>query len=155
VELIESKGEVMDGTVITALVSGAVASVVSGAVSLGVVELTYHRGKRRDHEADWRKLKLEQYKEYIAALSGTVHHPSEAAVQQRYSDAFNSMALVAPQKVLAAMYVFNDEISKKNQERSLSKYEFFLSSLMRTMRDDCHATEPKDDPKFIFHTITC
>ena len=41
----------MDETVYTALVSGAVA--------LGVVVLSHYFGRKRDHEADWRKMKLE------------------------------------------------------------------------------------------------
>src|ERR1039457_3327513 len=101
----------MDGTVFTALVSGAVALVTVAVTQ----PITYFFSRKRDHEADWRKMKLEQYKEYVAALSGTVHHPSESTVQQRFSDAFNSMALVAPQEVLVAMYALKDETSKKNQ----------------------------------------
>jgi len=117
--------------------------------------LAYFFSKKRDHEADWLKMKLEYYKEYVAALSGTVHHPSDAVVQQRYSDAFNSMSLVAPQKVLVAMYALADETSKRNQEIDLRRYELLLSSLMRAMRKDCHPKKPKDDQEFLFRTINC
>jgi hypothetical protein len=124
----------MDGTIFTALVSGAVA--------LGVVALTNFYGKKRDHEADWRKMKLEQYKEYVAALSGTVHHPYDSVVQRRYSDAVNSMGLVAPPKVLTALYGLLDETSFSNRNRTAQKYDSLLSSLMRAMREDSHPKEP-------------
>jgi hypothetical protein len=149
--LSEPKGEMiaMDGTVIAALITGPL-SFAGGIVA---IVLTQRGSKKRDHEADWRKLKLEQYKEYVAALSGTVHHPSEEKVKQRYSDAFNSMALVAPLDVMAAMYALNEETKKNSQEIDLHKYEILLSSMMRAMRKDCHPENPKDDPEFIFHTI--
>jgi len=57
--------------------------------------------------------------------------------------------------VLVAMYALKDETSKKNQEIDLHNYEFLLSSLMRAMRKDCHPKKPKDDPEFIFQTISC
>jgi hypothetical protein len=137
----------MDGTVFTALVSGAVA--------LGVVALTNFYGRKRDHEADWRKMKLEQYKEYITALSGTVHHPYDSAVQRRYTDAVNSMGLIAPPKVLIALYGFLDETSFKNVNRTSQKYDSLLSSLMRAMREDSHPKPPDDNKEFIFRTLDC
>ena len=137
----------MDGTVFTALVSGAVA--------LGVVALTNFYGRKRDHEADWRKMKLEQYKEYVAALSGTVHHPYDSVVQRRYTDAVNSMGLVAPPNVLNALYGFLDETSFSNRNRTPEKYDALLSSLMRTMREDSHPESPNDSAEFIFRTLSC
>jgi len=41
--------------------------------ALAVASLTYIFTRRREHEADWRKMKLDHYREYIAALSGVVH----------------------------------------------------------------------------------
>jgi hypothetical protein len=139
----------MDGTVYTALVSGVVAL---GTVTV-TQALTYFFSRKRDHETDWRKLKLEYYKEYVAALSGTVHHGYDAAVQRRYSDAVNGLNLVAPPKVLIALYAFLDETSVKNQNRTNFKYDSLLSVLMRNMREDCHPTSPKDNVGFIFGTI--
>jgi len=140
---------VMDGTVFTALVSGAV------ALSTVIVTqaLTYFFSRKRDHEADWRKMKLEHYKEYVAALSGTVHHGYDAVVQKRYSDAVNCLNLVAPLKVLIALYAFLEETSVKNQNRTDFKYDSLLSSLMRNMREDCHPKSQKDSAEFIFRTI--
>lgn len=139
----------MEGTVFTALVSGAVAL---GTVTLAQA-LTHFLGRKRDHEADWRKMKLEHYKEYVAALSGTVHHGHDDAVQRRYSDAANSLALVAPTNVLIALYALLEETSSRNQNQTLAKYESLLSNLMRSMREDCHPRPPNDGPGFVFRTI--
>jgi hypothetical protein len=55
----------VDGTVYTALVSGAVALLT---VTL-MQAFTHVLGRRRDLEADWRKIKLQHYIEYVAAYS--------------------------------------------------------------------------------------
>jgi hypothetical protein len=138
----------MDGTVFTALVSGAVAL---GTVTF-TQALTHYFGRKRDHEADWRRLKLEHYKEYVAALSGIVCS-SDAAAHRRYRDAANSLNLVAPPKVLIALQAFLDETSVKNRNRTDSKYESLFSQLMRYMRTDCHPRSPNDNPEFVFLTI--
>jgi hypothetical protein len=140
---------VMNGAVFTVLISGA----LSVLAALGTVALTHYFGRMRDREADWRKMKLEHYKEYVAALSGTVHHGYDGAVQRRYSDAANALALVAPTKVLTALYALLDETSVRNQNPTLARYESLLSSLLRSMREDCHPKPPKDGSEFTFRTI--
>ena len=139
------RGIAMDGAAMTALISGVVA--------IGVVVLTHSFTRKRDREADWRKMKLEHYREYVAALSGIVHHGHESAAQRRYSDAVNSLALVAPREALIALYDFLDETSVSNQNRTPVKYELLLSSLLRNMREDCHPRQPKDSSAFMFRTI--
>jgi hypothetical protein len=141
----------MDGTVIAALITGP----LSFAGGIFAIVLTQRGSRKRDHEADWRKMKLEHYKEYVAALSGTVHHPYDSAVQRRYSDAVNSMGLVAPPKVLIALYELLDETSFSNKNPSPQKYDSLLSSLMRAMRKDSHPEPPNDSSEFVFRTLAC
>jgi hypothetical protein len=135
----------MDGTVFTALVSGVVA--------LGVVALSNYYGRKRDHEADWRKLKLEHYKEYLLALSRVVGRNSDATAQRRYADAANSLSLVAPPSLLVALYAFQDEVSEANQNHDLLKAHSLLSVLMRAMREDCHPKTPGDSLEFTFRVL--
>ncbi len=53
---------------LVAIISAATAVVVAD-VAAG---LTYLFTKRREREADWRKLKLDYYNEYVSALSGII-----------------------------------------------------------------------------------
>ena len=78
--------------------STVLVAVISGAVALAVAALSYAFNKRRDREAEWRKLKLEHYKEFVAAISGVVGQRSTEQSHIRYADAVNSMVLVAPPK---------------------------------------------------------
>jgi hypothetical protein len=135
----------MDGTVYTALVSGAVA--------LGVVVLSNYYGRKRDHEADWRKMKLEYYREYLLALSRVVGRDSDATAQRRYADAANGLILVAPSNLLIALHAFQNEVRETNKSHDPLKAESLLNVLMRNMRKDCHPQTPKDNQKFIFRIL--
>jgi hypothetical protein len=130
-----------------------VAALIAGTVSLAVAVLAHLFSKKRDRESDWRKLKLETYKEYVLALSGVVHTGRDQNSQRRYADAVNSFILVAPPNVLRALYAFQEEISYKNESRDLGKNEALFSDLARVMRLDCHPDDPHDSREFIFRTL--
>jgi hypothetical protein len=141
--------EFMSSTVVAVIIS----SLVSGGVSLGVVALSDVFGRKRDREAEWRKVKLEQYREFTAALSSIVHRGSDESSQRRYADAINNMILIAPSQVLESLYAFQDEISFKNTRRDPARYETLFSELARQMRLDCHPTRPRDSEDFLFRTM--
>ena len=65
----------------------------------------------------------------------------------------NSFILVAPQRVLQALYDFQDETSYRNVTKSDAEYEVKFSNLAREMRKDCHPRNPKDDAVFAFRTM--
>lgn len=119
-------------------------SAISAVTALAVAAATYALNKRRDREADWRKLKLEHYREYVAALSGVVGQRSTAASQARYSDAVNAMTLVAPANVLRALYGFQDEVSFSNPQPSKQRHDDALTLLLREIRRDVQPRPPAD-----------
>lgn len=120
-------------------------ATISTATALAVAALTYALNKRRDRETEWRGLKLQHYKEYVAALSGVVGQRSTPAAQARYSDAVNSMVLVAPPEVLRALYAFQDEVSFSNPRPSKATHDAALSALMREVRRDVQPRVPRDE----------
>lgn len=125
-----------DSTILVAFISAATALIVAAA--------SYWFNKRRDREAEWRKLKLDHYKEYVAALSGVVGSRSTPATQARYADAVNSMTLVAPPSVLRALYALQDEIRFSNKNRTKQKDDAALSALLMEIRRDVHPKPPRD-----------
>jgi Zn-dependent protease with chaperone function len=53
---------------------------ISAVAALLVAVVTSVLSRRREREADWRKLRFEQYEEFIQALSGVVRdHATEDA----------------------------------------------------------------------------
>lgn len=134
----------MNATILVALIP-AVAAVVG-------VALTYVFNKRREHEAEWRKLKLDHYKEYVAALSGIVGTRATDATHARYSDAFNALVLIAPPDVLQALYGFQRETSVGNPDWSFERHDAALAQVLRAIRRDVHPAAP-DDGSIEFHLI--
>lgn len=86
----------MDSAAFSAGLSGAVAIVVA-ALTTGSTHLLT---KKREREAEWRKMKVDLYKEYISALSRQMNNLQ--AAQTVYLDAIIVLALVAPLNVLKA-----------------------------------------------------
>ena len=108
-------------------------AAISGAVSIAGVVMSYLLSKRKEREADWRKLKLERYDEYVTALSGVVKGGElSLEAQARYATAVNGIALVAPLPILRALYAFQDEKSGGNTRSKL------LDNLMNALRHDIH-----------------
>ena len=66
------------------------ASALTAIVS---VVVTYLLTRKRAHEAEWRKVKLGQYQEYVIAVSGIVQGRSTPETQRCHADAANSMSL--------------------------------------------------------------
>lgn len=128
-------------------------AAISGATAILAVVVTYTLTKRREHESDWRKLKFSQYQEFVLALSGIVNERSTPEAQARYSDAVNSMGLIAPMNVLRALSAFQAEISMRNQNRSDERHDELLDPLFREMRADVHPHRPTDDEDYLFKLL--
>ncbi len=107
--------------------------------------MTYAFNKKREREAEWRKAKLEHYREYMAALSAVVGHRSNDKAQTRYSDAVNTLALVAPPSVLRTLYAFQEEIRMSNANHSQVNHDNLLGDLLREIRRDVHPKRPDDE----------
>jgi hypothetical protein len=135
------------GITMTDILPIIVGGVISGCAAIAAVIATYILARRREHEADWRKLKFAQYQEFVLALSGIVNERSTPQAQARYSDAVNSMGLIAPPPVLRALRTFQAEISYANRNRSDERHDRLLDPLFRAMRADIqprYAGDPAD-----------
>lgn len=134
-----------------ALVSVGITAGISAAAAIIAVIITYVLTKKREHESDWRKLKFNQYQEFVLALSGIVRERATPDGQRRYADALNSMALVAPYNVLTALRAFQKETSYRNDRKNDEKHDFLLDTLLRSMREDVHLNQSSSNLSFSFH----
>jgi len=136
----------METAVIIAVIS-ALGSIVAAAMS-------YHFSRKREIEADWRNQKLVNYKELLSALSdAAIHGINHNKAQERFANAFNTIALVAPQPVLKRLLEFRDEIRVGNPSSSKERHDALLSSLVLEIRKDLEM-KPEDDARtFQFRLI--
>lgn len=127
------------------------AGISAGAAILAAL-LTAALTRRREHEGDWRRLKLARYQEFVLALSGVVAGRSSSEAHRRYADAVNSMALVSPRKVLLSLRAFQNEISYMNAGRTDTEHDRTLNELFHAMRDDVWPGRA-DDQGFEFRLL--
>ncbi len=78
--------------VLVAIISAAASLLIVAAITF-FLTLT----KRKEREAEWRKQKLEHYREFLDALSGTAGTDSTPDAQRRWARASNTIGLVASQ----------------------------------------------------------
>jgi hypothetical protein len=140
----------VDSALLVAAISGG--AVLSGAVA--TAGLTYFLTKRGEREADWRKMKLDQYKEYVAALSGIVEGRDTPEGHIRYVDAVNSMTLVASLQVLRALHAFMDYTTSRNIDKNIEMHDRILTNLIHALRQDVFPHHLHDDTSQAFRLIT-
>jgi len=140
----------MDSAILTTVISPAAAILVA----LVTAVLTYVFTKHREREADWRKLKLELYKEYVSALSGIVEGLATDEGHVRYVNAVNTLMLVAPSSVMRSLYAMLDYTNSTNAHRSLEQHDKLLSALIHAIRRDMDATGRHDVDLINFKLIT-
>ncbi len=109
-------------------------AIISAAAAIGVSTITFYLTKKKEREADWRRYKVEQYKEFITALSGIVGGDSTPDGQRRFALACNTTQLLASQKVIQALRDFRSEIDASNVNTSRERHDTLLSRLVSEIR---------------------
>lgn len=140
------------------LASAAGVPLVTGLFTLVAVVLTvgltYIFTKKREHENDWRGVKLAHYTEYVKALSGIVGARGSPDAQAAYADAVNALTLIAPPTVMVALYAFQDEISYRNAaKRTDARHDYLLGEVLRAMRRDIHPSVQQGESKLTFRFL--
>jgi len=127
-----------------------VTTLIAATGAILLVIPTYWFTKQREREAELRKEKLEHYKDFVASLSGIISGESTPDDQRTYSRACNKLNLIAPQAVIRALQVFQQEIKITNENTSIEQQYKLMSRLFYEMRKDLQIS-PKDvDTDFVF-----
>ncbi len=126
----------MSPEVTTALIAACGGILLAGA--------TYWFTKQKEREAEWRKAKLEHYKEFVASLSGVISGETTTEGQRMFASACNKLNLVAPQPVIEALREFQQEIKITNPDKSQDRHDKLMSRLFYQIRRDLNIL-PQDD----------
>lgn len=122
--------------------------VISASAAIVVPAVSFYLTKRKEQEADWRKYKFEQYREFLIALSGIVGTDATPENQRRFALASNTLNLFGSQSALEALREFWDEIKASNPSRSDVRHDALLSKLIWAMRNDLDVPTP-DIERFV------
>lgn len=142
--------------------TSVVVSVIAAASSVVVAAVSFYLTKKKEREADWRKYKYEQYKEFMVSISGIVAGDSTPEGNRIFAKACNTLHLIGSKGVLNTLHSYQDEARSSNPNHSASKEAVLLSKLVWEVRKDieipgtpqasefsvhlwCSATNPKEE----------
>ncbi|MGD0094983.1 MAG: hypothetical protein ABSB60_00715 [Terracidiphilus sp.] len=113
-----------------------VVSVIAAASGVIVAAVSFLLTKKREREADWRKYKYEQYKEFVVSISGIVAGDSTPEGNRAFARACNTLHLIGSKGVLVALHAYQDEVAPSNPSHSATKESAMLSKLVWEVRKD-------------------
>jgi hypothetical protein len=129
-------------------------SVISALAALSGVVFSYRLTKLREHDAEWRKLRLDRYNEFLKAFSATIRNQATLEDRIKYADAVNNLTLVAPGQVLTALYRLQDSIGSLTEGVSKKSAEAYASDLIHAMRDDVRPLTSENDRHIILRMMS-
>lgn len=98
-----------------------------------VAALSYLFTKMKEREADWRKWKYEQYKEFVASLSGNVGPNPSIETHRAFLKACNTLNLIGSRGVLTSLQAL---IASMNADSSREANNARISRLIWEIRKD-------------------
>jgi hypothetical protein len=136
----------MDHTVFVAII-GASGSIL-------VAALTFVLTKWHQLKVEWQHEKLNHYKVLLSSLSDlAVDGTDKREANMRFALAANTIALVAPQYVIAALMAFHDAVKYSNPNKSPEEHDRLLKELLLAIRRDIGLATKDNRETFHFHLI--
>jgi hypothetical protein len=127
-----------------------IVAIITAATGIFASALTFFLTKQKEREAEWRKQKLESYKELISALSGIAGAVPPADAKVRFAHIANHILLVASPAVLVALRDFLDETSDSKKNKEADRHDELLTVLMYAIRKDLGIKPNEAGPEFQF-----
>jgi hypothetical protein len=120
----------------------------AAASAIVVAALSYWFAKWKEREADWRKWKYEQYKDFILSLSGIAGSDHSDEGVKHFARASNTMHLIGSTGVLDALHAFQEEIRSTNPHQNPALADQLLSKLVWEIRHDLGISTISDSDEF-------
>jgi len=125
-------------------------SLLSALVALATIFVTNYLTRRRELEADWRKLKLVQYQNLIVSFSGIEKSRYTEDTLRVFTDAVNAMSLIGSPSVLRALDQYLKANAYNHPGRNDAEIAELYNLLIHALRDDIGPSRgsDKDDLQF-------
>ena len=114
--------------------TSVIVAVISTAAGVTVASLSYYFSKKKEREADWRKYKFEQYKEFMVSMSGNLANTSTPDGIRNFYKSCNALSLIGSRGVLLALPAYINSAGKPNLSRDA--HDALLSKLIWEIRQD-------------------
>jgi hypothetical protein len=123
-----------------------VVSVIAAASGVIVTAVSFYLTKKKEREADWRKYKYEQYKEFLLSISGVVATDLTLDGKRSFARACNALHLIGSRGVLLALHALLDAIGYPSLSRAT--HDALLSKLIWEIRQDLGIPGTPDASEF-------
>jgi len=134
--------------------TSVIVAIISASASIVVAALSFALNKRAERKAALQERKLAHYQELLNALSDlAVDGINKEEANQRFAQAVNTIALVAPQHVIKALMQFHDEVKFSNPNQSHEGHDRALKTLLLAIRKSSDLPFRDDPSTFDFHLI--
>ena|SRR3972149_2817421 len=131
-----------------------IVAIISACASIVVAALSFALNKRAERKAALQQRKVTHYQELLNALSDlAVDGTDKEKANQRFANAVNTIALVAPQYVIEALMRFHDEVKFSNPNKSQEGHDRALKELLLAIRKSLELPFRDDPQTFDFHLI--
>ncbi len=127
-----------------------IVAIITAVAGLFASSLTFFLTKKKEREAEWRKQKLDHYKEFMAALNDIVGPPAPVEAKVRFASAANNIFLVGSPDVLIALRGYLDETAESNTNRSSDTHDKRLTMLIFAIRNDLGIEPRKPIDDYVF-----
>ena len=125
-----------------------IVEALSAVVVIIAAALSYLFAKWKEREADWRKWKYEQYKDFILSLSGIVGSDRTEEGEIYFARACNTLHLIGATDVLRALHAFQNEIRSSNPRCNPDLADQLLTNLVWEIRRDLGISTSSDFNEF-------
>lgn len=133
--------------------SGITVAAISASTAIAVAAYSYYTTKGREREAEWRREKFAQYKEYLSALAATVGPQATGESKKRYAVAFNTVGMFAAQDVIRALHAYQEVTRLPADEIDLDEHDRRLSELVLAIRQDLRLKPADNKSAFSYKMI--
>ena len=121
-------------------------SIAGSVLAAGTTAaFSYWFTRKQQLAAQWRESKLNHYKVLMSSMSEMANDTADQEANRRFALAANTIALVAPQRVVEAMQSFQAHIRASNPDRSQEAHDRLLGQLVLAIRADL-GMKPEDNP---------
>lgn len=125
-----------------------IVAAIAALTSIGVASLTYSFTKRKEREADWRKYKYEQYKEFVAAIAALAGSDITSEARRKFALTSNALHLIGSKGVLDALHALHYEIADSNPDKSSARHDACLNKLIWEIRKDLEIPQTASESEF-------
>ena len=129
-------------------------AIISASASIIVAALSFALNKWAERKNSLQERRVVHYQKLLDALSDlAVDGINKEKANQRFANAVNTIALVAPQYVIDALMAFHDEVKFTKTNRSEEGHDKKLKELLLAIRKSLDLPYKDDPSTFNFHLI--